>query len=102
MKFPDFLVTTPPAPWSSVDRTFCADMLAAGALDYAAPQYYDGPGLATPAYVITVTTRSKTEPRRRADATPSAMAKNTESVKAAPIRSPPLLPPMIAAFSGRV
>ncbi len=49
--FPDFLVTTPPAPWSTVDQTFCTQMVAAGALDYAAPQYYDGPGLATPAYV---------------------------------------------------
>jgi len=51
--YPGFLVTTPPAPWSTVDQTFCAAMLAAGALDYAAPQYYDGPGLATQSYVVT-------------------------------------------------
>jgi chitinase len=51
-KFAGFLITTPPAPWSTVDQTFCAQMLAAGALDYAAPQYYDGPNLATQAYVV--------------------------------------------------
>jgi chitinase len=50
--YPGFLVTTPPAPWSTVDQTFSSQMLAAGALDYAAPQYYDGPNLATQAYVV--------------------------------------------------
>jgi chitinase len=50
--FPGFLITTPPAPWSTVDQTFCAQMVAAGALDYAAPQYYDGPGLAVQSYVV--------------------------------------------------
>jgi chitinase len=50
-RYPGFLITTPPAAWSAVDRTFCAEMLAAGALDYAAPQYYDGPGVATEAFV---------------------------------------------------
>jgi chitinase len=50
--YPGFLITTPPAPWSTVDQTFCAQMVAAGALDYAAPQYYDGPNLATEAYIV--------------------------------------------------
>ena len=50
--YPGFLVTTPPAPWSTVDQTFCSQMVAAGALDYAAPQYYDGPNLATQAYIV--------------------------------------------------
>ena len=49
--FPGFLITAPPAPWNSVDKTFCAQMVAAGALDYAAPQYYDGPNLATQSYI---------------------------------------------------
>jgi chitinase len=51
-RFPGFLVTAPPAPWNSIDKTFCAAMVAAGALDYAAPQYYDGPGLDDPAYIV--------------------------------------------------
>lgn len=50
--FPGFIISAPPAPWSAVDQRFCLDMLRAGALDYAAPQYYDGPNLANPAYVI--------------------------------------------------
>lgn len=51
--FPGFIISAPPAPWSAIDQRFCQDMLRAGALDYAAPQYYDGPNLADPAYVIT-------------------------------------------------
>jgi hypothetical protein len=50
--YPGFLVTSPPAPWSTVDQTFCSKMQAAGALDYCAPQYYDGPGLATQSYIV--------------------------------------------------
>ena len=46
-----FLITCPPAPWSAVDRAFVKAMLASGALDYAAPQYYDGPGLSDPTYI---------------------------------------------------
>jgi hypothetical protein len=48
-----FLITAPPAPWNQRDKDFCRAMVAAGAMDYAAPQYYDGPGLATPDYVVT-------------------------------------------------
>jgi chitinase len=51
-RFPGFLVTAPPAPWRAADKTFCADMVKAGALDYAAPQYYDGPGLAVQSYIV--------------------------------------------------
>jgi chitinase len=51
-KYPGFLVTAPPAPWNSVDQTFCKAMAQAGALDFAAPQYYDGPDLATTAYLV--------------------------------------------------
>ncbi len=47
-----FAITSPPAPWSNVDRVFCKEMLAKGAMDYAAPQFYDGPGLAEPAYIV--------------------------------------------------
>ena len=50
--YPGFLITAPPAPWSSRDQAFCAAMVTAGAMDYAAPQYYDGPGLAEPDYIV--------------------------------------------------
>jgi hypothetical protein len=50
-RYPGFLITAPPAPWNAVDKTFCDQMVRAGALDYCAPQYYDGPGLAVPSYV---------------------------------------------------
>ncbi len=51
-RFPGFLISAPPAPWNSVDKVFCQAMVSAGAMDYAAPQYYDGPGLAMPSYVV--------------------------------------------------
>lgn len=50
--YPGFIISAPPAPWNSIDKEFCRAMVAAGALDYAAPQYYDGPGLNQPAYVV--------------------------------------------------
>jgi hypothetical protein len=50
--YPGFLISAPPAPWNAIDQRFCCDMLHAGALDYAAPQYYDGPNLADPDYVL--------------------------------------------------
>ncbi len=51
--YPGFIISAPPAPWNGVDQTFCAAMVQAGALDYAAPQYYDGPNLATQSYMLT-------------------------------------------------
>ncbi|CAA9557325.1 MAG: CBM32, partial [uncultured Truepera sp.] len=51
-RYPGFLITAPPAPWSRRDQKFCKDMLDAGALDYCAPQYYDGPDLSSPAYLL--------------------------------------------------
>jgi hypothetical protein len=50
-RYPGFLISAPPAPWNRVDQTFCKAMADAGVLDYCAPQYYDGPGLATPSYL---------------------------------------------------
>lgn len=50
--FPGFIISAAPAPWKSLDVDFCQAMIRAGALDYAAPQYYDGPGLADPSYVV--------------------------------------------------
>lgn len=50
-RYPGFLITAPPAPWKAIDKVFCADMAKAGVLDYCAPQYYDGPGLAVQSYV---------------------------------------------------
>ncbi len=52
-QYPGFIISAPPAPWNSVDKTFCSAMVKAGALDYAAPQYYDGPNLATQSYMTT-------------------------------------------------
>ncbi len=51
-RFPGFIISAPPAPWNPVDKVFCQAMVNAGAMDYAAPQYYDGPGLADPTYVV--------------------------------------------------
>ena len=51
-RYPGFIITAPPAPWSQIDKDFCLAMVRAGALDYAAPQYYDGPNLADPAYAV--------------------------------------------------
>ncbi|SMC29194.1 Chitinase [Andreprevotia lacus DSM 23236] len=51
-RYAGFIISAPPAPWNSVDKTFCQTMVQSGALDYCAPQYYDGPNLADPAYVV--------------------------------------------------
>lgn len=51
-RYPGFIITAPPAPWNPVDKAFCAEMVRAGALDYAAPQYYDGPNLAEQSYIV--------------------------------------------------
>lgn len=50
--YPGFMISAPPAPWNPVDKTFCKSMLDAAVLDYCAPQYYDGPNLAEPDYVV--------------------------------------------------
>ncbi|AUX29875.1 uncharacterized protein SOCE836_019680 [Sorangium cellulosum] len=51
-RFPGFIITAPPAPWKDVDKTFCEAMVKAGAMDYAAPQYYDGPDLDQQEYIV--------------------------------------------------
>lgn len=53
----NFVITSPPAPWKMGDRAFCKAMLAMGAMDYAAPQYYDDPGLANEKYIVSNVTR---------------------------------------------
>jgi hypothetical protein len=50
-RHPGFLISAPPAPWNQLDQEFCKTMVEAGAMDYAAPQYYDGPNLATQGYI---------------------------------------------------
>jgi hypothetical protein len=52
-RYPGFIITSPPAPWRPADLTFCETMVKAGALDYAGPQYYDGPNLDTQSYITT-------------------------------------------------
>jgi chitinase len=51
IRHPGFLITAPPAPWNQLDQAFCKTMVEAGAMDYVAPQYYDGPNLATQGYI---------------------------------------------------
>ncbi|WP_437758223.1 glycosyl hydrolase family 18 protein [Sorangium sp. So ce1389] len=51
-RFPGFIITAPPAPWNQRDKKFCEDMVNAGAMDYAAPQYYDGPDLDQQSYIV--------------------------------------------------
>ncbi|WP_437837888.1 glycosyl hydrolase family 18 protein [Sorangium sp. So ce1153] len=51
-RFPGFIITAPPAPWNERDKKFCEDMVNAGAMDYAAPQYYDGPDLDQQSYIV--------------------------------------------------
>lgn len=48
----NFIITCPPAPWRDADKVFCSGMLSSGDMSYAAPQYYDGPGLQDPQYII--------------------------------------------------
>lgn len=48
----DFMITSPPAPWSGSDKVFCQRMVQSGLMDFCAPQYYDGPGLTTQEFVI--------------------------------------------------
>ena len=47
-----FGISCPPAPTSARDRRFCRALLSAGAMDYVAPQFYDGPGLADPDVIV--------------------------------------------------
>ncbi|WP_437479069.1 glycosyl hydrolase family 18 protein [Sorangium sp. So ce1014] len=51
-RFPGFIITAPPAPWNQRDKDFCKVMVDAGAMDYAAPQYYDGPDLDQQSYIV--------------------------------------------------
>ena len=48
----DFLVTSPPAAPAARDKAFCRAMLATGAMDYVSPQFYGGPGLSDPDYIV--------------------------------------------------
>ena len=50
-RYPAFAITAPPAPWNQRDKDFCVAMVRAGAMDYCAPQYYDGPGLDQQPYI---------------------------------------------------
>ena len=51
-RYPGFLITAPPAAWSKRDLAFCQAMVQAGAMDYAAPQYYSGLNLANQSYIV--------------------------------------------------
>ncbi|WP_049829443.1 hypothetical protein [Arthrobacter sp. RIT-PI-e] len=51
----DFGITSPPAPWNEQDRAMIREALSQGLMTYAAPQFYDGPGLSDPAYIVRTT-----------------------------------------------
>lgn len=51
----DFGITSPPAPWKAQDRAMIREALSRDLMTYAGPQFYDGPGLADPAYIIRTT-----------------------------------------------
>ncbi len=52
---PDFGITSPPAPWNDSDKAMIRDALSEDLMTYAGPQFYDGPGLADPEYIIDTT-----------------------------------------------
>lgn len=47
-----FGITSPPAPWSQRDAAFCRGMFRSDDMDYAGLQFYDGPGLTDPEYIL--------------------------------------------------
>lgn len=47
----NFIITSPPAPWKHQDKDMIRQAMAQGLMDFAAPQYYDGPGLSDPSYI---------------------------------------------------
>jgi hypothetical protein len=47
-----FAITSPPAPWRLRDQEFCRAMLAQDLMDYVGPQFYAGPGLSDPNFII--------------------------------------------------
>lgn len=51
----DFGITSPPAPWNAEDKAMIRDALSKDLMTYAGPQFYDGPGLADPEYIIDTT-----------------------------------------------
>jgi hypothetical protein len=51
----EFGVTSPPAPWNASDKGMIREALAEELMTYAGPQFYDGPGLADPEYIIETT-----------------------------------------------
>jgi chitinase len=47
----DFILSTPAATTYPEDKQFCAAMISAGALDYAAPQFYDWSAFSDPGFI---------------------------------------------------
>lgn len=50
-----FGITSPPAPWDLADRDMIREALAQDLMTYAGPQFYDGPDLADPVYIVRTT-----------------------------------------------
>lgn len=48
----DFGITSPPAPWNEQDKAMIRQALSEDLMTYAGPQFYDGPGLADPDYIV--------------------------------------------------
>ncbi|MDQ0118036.1 hypothetical protein J2T22_001213 [Pseudarthrobacter defluvii] len=51
----DFGITAPAAPWKAVDQAMIREALSKNLMTYAGLQFYDGPGLADPAYIVNAT-----------------------------------------------
>lgn len=51
----DFSITSPPSPSKAEDKAMIREALSKDLMAYAGPQFYDGPGLADPAYIIKTT-----------------------------------------------
>lgn len=51
----EFGITSPPAPWNADDKVMIREALSKDLMTYAGPQFYDGPGLADPGYIIETT-----------------------------------------------
>ena len=50
-----FGITAPPAPWNLEDRAMIREALSRDLMSYAGPQFYDGPGLSDPVYIVRTT-----------------------------------------------
>jgi len=51
-RYRGFIITASPLPWNDADKKFCNELLRQAAMDYVAPQFYDGSNLADSDIVV--------------------------------------------------